>query len=541
MKKRDWHDKYLPRFNFDLPDENNAYQLAAGQWKFDFEKMTKAQISKQLDIFKIPGLCAEIFGFGENEGVLEIGPGEGYLSYGLEKAGYRNILSLENNVSGFQRCLILKNNLDLATKYMLGDAVKYVNSTQQKFFLIFASGILYHLLDPLHFLDSCSRLSRYMYIWTGYYDKEILSRDDFERISFARGKTIRTIYEENEYTYYTRPYTEDIVSDPKYAGGNREYSCWMSLEDIHRALESFGYEIIKEVLDGSLSFPATNLFLRNRRFDGVRILPWRKDNVKDAVFCDRFFKLPSILDDWIRPFRTIEGMNILDFGCGTGVTLLGTTLKYGPARSIGVDIMPDMEQLPELAKVHLDLESLPDTLSLHRITPGGLPDEATDLDLVYAWSVFEHVDRSLLDTVLRGIHERMNSGGFLFIQIAPLYYSAEGSHLTHKVAEPWGHLWMEPDAYERRLRNACKSDEEFDVLISMYRTLNRITAPECAAEVRHAGFDILREYTSENTAYADVAPPLHVQLSHDESILRTEQVVLLAVKQEARQVANGAS
>jgi hypothetical protein len=46
------------------------------------------------------------------------------------------------------------------------------------------------------------------------------------------------------------------------------------------------------------------------------------------------------------------------------------------------------------------------------------------------------------------------------VQIAPLYYSAEGSHLSHVLPEHWVHLKMQQNRLEQALREAVPDPEE---------------------------------------------------------------------------------
>ena len=251
--------------------------------------------------------------------------------------------------------------------------------------------------------------------------------------------------------------------------------------------------------------------------------------ISDQAFRDRFRKLPMIIDAWVRPHRSLAGARVLDFGCGEGITALGLAMNYGPAQVIGVDIMPDPERCMEQARKHLGLESMPSSLRLHQVRPGELPNDARELDLVYAWSVFEHVDQTILDALLTQLHDRLKPGGLAFLQIDPLYYSSNGSHLSEKVPVPWGHLSMQANLYEASVRAACGSPEEFESLWSTYRTLNRITADELKKAVERAGFRVERFRAMTDPA----RPPASLRAIYRSKVLRTQQVVILARKRQA--------
>jgi len=161
--------------------------------------------------------------------------------------------------------------------------------------------------------------------------------------------------------------------------------------------------------------------------------------MQDPEFKCRFVDVPAIITDWCGHSR-IKDADILDFGCGEGIAALGLAMEFGPRRVVGIDIMPDVDRCLDVAKLHLHIGELPSSLELHRVQPGLLHNEVDRFDVVYSWSVFEHVDQMLVDHSLSLIRSALKPGGLFLVQIAPLYYSAEGSHLSHVLAENWIHL-----------------------------------------------------------------------------------------------------
>lgn len=248
--------------------------------------------------------------------------------------------------------------------------------------------------------------------------------------------------------------------------------------------------------------------------------------MQDPHFKARFVDVPAILADWFGPHAPIGGASILDFGCGEGVTALGLALGFDPARIVGVDIMPDPERCLEVAKANLSIDALPPTLELHRVEPGSLHRDSDRFDLAYSWSVFEHVDQQLLDRSLRLIHSALRPGGLLLVQIAPLYYSPEGSHLHEVIPEPWAHLRIQDNRLEDRIRRAVADPVKADALWSTYRTLNRITHQELLSRIGGSGFAILRTFTTK----VDVEPPAELLDVFQREALVTNQVVVLTRK-----------
>ena len=246
--------------------------------------------------------------------------------------------------------------------------------------------------------------------------------------------------------------------------------------------------------------------------------------IDDPEDVGRYEHVPGILADWMGPHGGLEGREILDFGCGRGVTALALATKHAAARVVGVDIGPDPDRCAAFARSQLGMRRLPENLRLHRVHPGTLHDADDRFDFVYSWSVFEHVDQRVLSAVLQAIRECLEPDGYFLAQIAPLYYSSQGSHLHHRIGVPWAHLYMQHDVLHERLRTACVNPREAADLWGTYETLNRITANELVEHVRAAGFEIVRTHTTLEPA----PPPAHLTAIFNEKILRTDQVLVLA-------------
>lgn len=244
----------------------------------------------------------------------------------------------------------------------------------------------------------------------------------------------------------------------------------------------------------------------------------------DPHFKARFVDVPAIVRDWFAPYAPVEGAELLDFGCGEGIAALGLALGFRPKRVVGVDIMPDPERCLTVARKHLDIDSLPAHLELHRVQPGHLHNDTDRFDLAYSWSVFEHVDQGLLDQSLALIRSALRPGGFFLAQIAPLYYSAEGSHLSHVLTQPWVHLRVQQNRLEDMLRRAVADAREAEALWSTYCTLNRIAHQELLARMRSNGFEVMRTFTTKQ----ELTPPPELLHVFQAEALLTNQVVVLA-------------
>jgi len=255
---------------------------------------------------------------------------------------------------------------------------------------------------------------------------------------------------------------------------------------------------------------------------------WSSDSINDETIRTKFVALPATISQWVEKHTPLRNADVLDFGCGEGITALGLALQYKPSRVVGVDIMPDPDRCLPIAKTELGLSSLPDNLELHRVKPGHLHTANDYFDVIYSWSVFEHVDPRVIDDVIELLYKSLKPGGLVFIQIAPLYYSAEGSHLYDFIKEPWGHLIHPTNVYYDKLVSAESIDNEDlrKALLSTYNTLNRITVSELERRFENKQFEIIRKYTTRD----ELEPPDSLTEIYNYNVLTTNQVVLLLRK-----------
>jgi len=185
------------------PVEANAFALHKGTWKYDYENLTLDQIIENAKWDARPRYCAETFPGFKDFDIVEFGPSDGYNTLGLELEGARSITAIEANIAAFQRCLILKNALQMKAKFLLGDFLKYFDPPHRRTDLIFASGVLYNLVDPIDFLVKCSELSDNLFLWSFYYDAQVIAGLDFERLCFS-GETEEKRLLGRTFTYHRR-------------------------------------------------------------------------------------------------------------------------------------------------------------------------------------------------------------------------------------------------------------------------------------------------------------------------------------------------
>jgi SAM-dependent methyltransferase len=268
------------------------------------------------------------------------------------------------------------------------------------------------------------------------------------------------------------------------------------------------------------------------------------ENIRDPLYRTKFVNVPDIIADWLSDSGGLHKKDVLEFGCGEGTMALGVALRKEAQRVVGVEILDVHEQCRTLAQSQLGVRELPRNLFLRKIAPGADLTEFGAFDVAYSWSVFEHVAQDLLPQAMTSVFNALKPGGHFFLQIDPLYYSPNGSHMMPWLVEPWAHLTMQADTFRRRLfeapetpakvrnewavyipLNAATADER-KTLWETYDTLNRMTAPQLRRLAESAGFEVIRDYRT--TAEREI--PLNLLEAYDREALLTEQIVLLLRK-----------
>ncbi len=131
----------------------------------------------------------------------------------------------------------------------------------------------------------------------------------------------------------------------------------------------------------------------------------------------------------------ISGKRVLDVGCGRGEVAHELAQTYG-CEVVGVDVA----SYPSWA------EAEHPKLSLRELDLSGDHDLAAgSFDVIYAWSVMEHVRHPF--AMMRACRDLLAPGG-QFLLIAHLYRSATGSHRSREVFFPWPHLLFTDDVFE---------------------------------------------------------------------------------------------
>lgn len=187
--------------------------------------------------------AAECFGNLEGANVLELGPLEAGHTLQLERLGAR-VTGIEANRLAFLRCLVVKEIVGLQkARFKLGDFIKWLESSEETYDIIIASGVLYHLRDPLYFLEMAAKRSTALYLWTHFVHDEMMPLGDRRRGMIAKYPTL-VDFHGRPVRLYKRSYWSAQTKD-SFSGGMADAHSWMHRDDILDALRAVGYSDIR--------------------------------------------------------------------------------------------------------------------------------------------------------------------------------------------------------------------------------------------------------------------------------------------------------
>jgi hypothetical protein len=188
---------------------------------------------------RIDWLSGVIGGFQDKK-ILELGPLEAGHTYMMHKGGAKSITAIEANSRSYLKCLCVKEifGLDRAG-FVYADAQVYTSECTEDFDLCVASGILYHMTQPVEFIKNIARMSKTLFIWTHYYDESLKDRANLAR-QFEEPHEIEV--DGQTYTVSKRNY-EEALKWAGFCGGGKPWAHWLTRDSLMQALQLSGFDI----------------------------------------------------------------------------------------------------------------------------------------------------------------------------------------------------------------------------------------------------------------------------------------------------------
>jgi len=231
-------------FETRAPSPQTAVDAIPGPWASRFPPPHEDVQAGESALFDDPKVRwgLERLGGVADRTVVELGPLEGGHSAMAHRGGAARVVSVEANRQAFLKCLVTKELLGLERcSFLCGDVMAYLETTGERFDVCIASGVLYHMAEPVRLLDLISRRASRLYLWTHYYDAAMIAGTPLERRIGARAVAevagFRHALHRHRYGVGTRL--------PGFWGGTKPYSNWITRGDLLGALRHFGWRDVE--------------------------------------------------------------------------------------------------------------------------------------------------------------------------------------------------------------------------------------------------------------------------------------------------------
>jgi hypothetical protein len=221
------------------PDKKNGFGIFNGAWSSDVPGygFGKSGLFDDARIYWFENQCG---GFRGKQ-ILELGPLEGGHTYMLSRAGAANITSIESNTTSFLKCLIVQNALKFEANFILGDFRPYLADTTETFDVLVASGILYHMTDPVKLLQDMAKRAKSICLWTHYYDENIIVSNEKLNQKFEKTPIVQN-FGSREVTLFKQSYLTALQWQG-FCGGSAPISYWLTMDSIIGILSDLGFEV----------------------------------------------------------------------------------------------------------------------------------------------------------------------------------------------------------------------------------------------------------------------------------------------------------
>jgi len=178
--------------------------------------------------------------------ILELGPLEAGHSYMLQQAGARRVVAVEANSRALLKCLAVQKILRLdRVEFLFGEFNEYLENSSETFDVVFASGVLYHTVNPIRTLELIAAAAPRVFLWTHYYDRKLIEdrglQHQFEQVSVTdfRGLSV---------TLAKRLYGQ-ALEWKGFCGGGVDYANWLDRPSLMALLGLVGYSQLSVAFD----------------------------------------------------------------------------------------------------------------------------------------------------------------------------------------------------------------------------------------------------------------------------------------------------
>ena len=248
------------------PHVDNALGLFPGSWS---SRLPHRDGPGRAELFADPRMEWLFTQCGPLDGaqVLELGPLEGGHTTMLEQRG-AIVTAIEGNHEAFLRSLIVKNALGLRATFLLGDFARSFGS-DRRWDMVVASGVLYHMSDPVGLLTRIAAATDRLYLWTHYYEPDVLAwhPETATRIG-TKWVVDETIVERvgDRDVHMVPMLYQEALGWAGFCGGPERFARWIHKNDLIDLLRALGFDNVSIAFDepGHVNGPSFAVFASRR-------------------------------------------------------------------------------------------------------------------------------------------------------------------------------------------------------------------------------------------------------------------------------------
>ena len=165
----------------------------------------------------------------------------------LEQMGAAEVIAVEASTRAWLKCLTLKELTGMTrVRFLCGDSVAYLRENPARADAIIASGILYHMTNPVELIAEIAAHTDRMFLWTCCYDEAIISRLPVLEARFGPARSVTHA----GFTHTVHPYHyRSTRFRLGFSGGVESYSHWLTRDTILQALRHFGLDRIETAFE----------------------------------------------------------------------------------------------------------------------------------------------------------------------------------------------------------------------------------------------------------------------------------------------------
>ncbi|QEE39054.1 MULTISPECIES: CatB-related O-acetyltransferase [unclassified Methylobacterium] len=236
-----------PAYSNDAPSQQAMIDILAGSWVSSFppEMGLSAGGTAHFDqtVDNRVKEVADVFDFS-GKSVCELGPLEAYQTKHLCDAGAGPVVAVEANDLAFVKCLMVKEMFNIPANFFYGSALKYLENNDKVFDVIWASGVLYHQVEPLRLLELICDRSNAFFIWTHYWKQEECAKD----LTFDVDKDIVKDIGSAPVVHHYKSY---VAKGIEFSGGVESGAYWLEKNIILDYVTERGFKLLhfKEQVD----------------------------------------------------------------------------------------------------------------------------------------------------------------------------------------------------------------------------------------------------------------------------------------------------